>query len=107
MAYCLLIGLPYPTRAFVIWKFWKWFILPLSSSVPYLTYFNSLIVVLFSALILVNVHKNQGEHILSDEDRQTTFGNMFSITLETILRTVLIFVFGLLLHYFGPPQATH
>lgn len=98
--YCLMMGIPYPLRALVLWEFWKWFLLPIGA--PALTYFYSLAIIIISALILVNVHKNQGEHIIPPEDRETAIGNMFSISLETSLRTGLIFLFGLVIHWLGP-----
>jgi hypothetical protein len=101
--FTFLFCFPYPARALVLWKLWKWFVVPFGIW-PQITYLNSVCLVILSALFLVNVHKNQGEHIrpASDGTPSDPIQDLFMVTLETTLRCCLIFGISYGLHLLSP-----
>ena len=100
--FILLSAAPYPLRALVLSLIWKWFAIPYG--IRPITYFYSLGIVLFSALILITVHKNHGEHLLEDADQSTMLTRLYATTGEMALRLGLIMVFAFSLHLIWGPK---
>ncbi len=100
--FAALFAIPYPLRAFVLLKVWTWFITPLG--VKSITYFGAFCLVLVSSLFLVNVHKNQAEHIKPGQGQtgSSALEDIALVTLETSLRCGVILLFAFIVHLLGP-----
>jgi hypothetical protein len=101
--FVLLFAIPYPCRAFALMKLWKWFIIPMFG-LPRLPFWTAMGGVLLSALVLVNVYKNNGDHIREPAAREnsTALEDLAVTTGETVARTGIILVIAYILHFLGP-----